>query len=107
MEKVKRVKKNNVNHSRHDEIIKTPVAEVMHDSYADYVKYILLHRALPDLRDGLKPVQRKIIYALYKLNLLANVPPKKSARTVGEVIAKYHPHGDTSVYASLVRMSQS
>ena len=87
-------------------INKTSITDAMHDSYAEYVKYVLLHRALPDIRDGLKPVQRKIIYALYKLNLVFKNPPKKSARTVGEIIAKYHPHGDTSVYSSLVRMSQ-
>ena len=76
------------------------------DSFGQYAKYIIQDRALPDVRDGLKPVQRRIIYAMHELNLLSTLPHKKSARTVGEVIGKYHPHGDSSIYEAMVRLSQ-
>lgn len=78
----------------------------MSDSFGKYAKYIIQDRALPDVRDGLKPVQRRILYAMNDLNLLHDKPYKKSARTVGEVIGKYHPHGDLSIYEAMVRMSQ-
>ena len=76
------------------------------DRFGRYSKYIIQERALPDVRDGLKPVQRRILFALYKLKMFADKPYKKSARVVGEVIGKYHPHGDVAVYDALVRMSQ-
>lgn len=79
---------------------------IMGDRFGRYSKYIIQDRALPDVRDGLKPVQRRILYAMYKLGLFNNKPHKKSARIVGDVIGKYHPHGDTAVYDALVRMSQ-
>ena len=79
---------------------------IIGDRFGRYSKYIIQERALPDVRDGLKPVQRRILYAMYKLGLFNNKPHKKSARIVGDVIGKYHPHGDTSVYDALVRMSQ-
>jgi len=79
---------------------------IMGDRFGRYSKYIIQERALPDVRDGLKPVQRRIIYAMYKLGLTSNKPFKKSARIVGDVIGKYHPHGDTAVYDAMVRMSQ-
>lgn len=78
----------------------------MSDSFGRYAKYIIQDRALPDIRDGLKPVQRRIIYAMNSLQLFYDKQHKKSARTVGEVIGKYHPHGDTSIYDAMVRMSQ-
>jgi topoisomerase-4 subunit A len=83
-----------------------PIEEIMSESFGRYAKYIIQDRALPDIRDGLKPVQRRIIYAMNDLQLFFDKPHKKSARTVGEVIGKYHPHGDTSIYDAMVRMSQ-
>ena len=83
-----------------------PIENIMSDSFGKYAKYIIQDRALPDVRDGLKPVQRRIIYAMNDLNLLSSLPHKKSARTVGEVIGKYHPHGDSSIYEAMVRLSQ-
>ena len=80
--------------------------DIMGDRFGRFSKYAIQERALPDVRDGLKPVQRRILYAMYKLGLFNNKPHKKSARIVGDVIGKYHPHGDTSVYDALVRMSQ-
>ncbi len=80
--------------------------QIMNESFAKYAKYIIQDRALPDIRDGLKPVQRRILYAMYDLGILYDRPYKKSARTVGEVIGKYHPHGDSSIYEAMVRMSQ-
>ena len=76
------------------------------ERFGRYSRYIIQDRALPDARDGLKPVQRRILYAMYKLGMFSNKPFKKSARIVGEVIGKYHPHGDSSVYDAMVRMSQ-
>ena len=83
-----------------------PIENIVAESFSQYAKYIIQDRALPDIRDGLKPVQRRIIYAMSELNLLHNLPHKKSARTVGEVIGKYHPHGDSSIYDAMVRLSQ-
>lgn len=80
--------------------------DIMSESFGKYAKYIIQDRALPDIRDGLKPVQRRILYAMYDLNIYHDKPYKKSARTVGEVIGKYHPHGDSSIYEAMVRMSQ-
>lgn len=80
---------------------------IMGDRFGRYSKYIIQDRALPDVRDGLKPVQRRILYAMHKLGLISNKPFKKSARIVGDVIGKYHPHGDTAVYDAMVRMSQT
>ncbi|MCM1259429.1 MAG: DNA topoisomerase IV subunit A [Prevotella sp.] len=79
---------------------------IMGDRFGRYSKYIIQDRALPDVRDGLKPVQRRILFAMFKLGLTSNKPFKKSARIVGDVIGKYHPHGDTAVYDAMVRMSQ-
>ena len=75
-------------------------------SYLDYSMSVIIGRALPDSRDGLKPVHRRILYAMNELNLSSRAPYKKSARIVGDVIGKYHPHGDSSVYDALVRMAQ-
>ena len=76
------------------------------ESYIDYAMSVIVGRALPDAKDGLKPVHRRILYAMYKMGLLHNKPFRKCARVVGEVLGKYHPHGDTAVYDSLVRMAQ-
>ncbi len=82
------------------------IDEVMDESFGRYAKYIIQDRALPDARDGLKPVQRRILYAMNDLHITYDRAYKKSARTVGEVIGKYHPHGDSSIYEAMVRMSQ-
>ncbi|MCD6227492.1 DNA gyrase subunit A [Candidatus Micrarchaeota archaeon] len=87
------------------EIIK-PVEKEMKESYIDYSMSVIVGRALPDVRDGLKPVHRRILYAMYSMGNVHNKPYKKSARIVGEVLGKYHPHGDTAVYDSMVRMAQ-
>jgi topoisomerase-4 subunit A len=80
--------------------------EIMGDRFGKYSKYIIQDRALPDVRDGLKPVQRRILYAMFKEGNTSSKPYRKSAKTVGNVIGNYHPHGDTSVYDAMVRMSQ-
>ena len=77
---------------------KINIDEEMQQSYLDYAMSVIVSRALPDARDGLKPVQRRILYAMYDMGLRAESPYKKSARIVGEVLGKYHPHGDSSVY---------
>ena len=88
------------------EIIPIPIEEELKKSYLDYAMSVIVGRALPDVRDGLKPVQRRILYAMYELKNDWNKPYKKSARVVGDVIGKYHPHGDMAVYDTLVRMAQ-
>ena len=87
-------------------IIKSEFTEIVGERFARYSKYIIQDRALPDVRDGLKPVQRRILYAMYELGMFQNKPYKKSARIAGEVMGKYHPHGDSSIYEAMVRMSQ-
>ncbi len=89
-----------------ENIIPTLLEEEMSNSYLDYSMSVIVSRALPDARDGLKPVHRRILYAMQELGLLSNRPYKKSARLVGEVLGKYHPHGDTAVYDAMVRMAQ-
>ncbi len=79
----------------------------MRDSYLDYSMSVIVSRALPDVRDGLKPVHRRILYAMYELGMMPNRPYKKSARIVGEVLGKYHPHGDSAVYDAMVRLAQT
>ena len=83
-----------------------PLEDVMGDRYATYAKYVIQDRAIPDVRDGLKPVQRRIIFSMYKNGNTFNKPTKKCAHTVGAVMGTYHPHGDTSIYEALARMSQ-
>ncbi|KTB47719.1 DNA gyrase subunit A [Dehalogenimonas alkenigignens] len=83
------------------------IEEEMKNSYLNYAMSVIVSRALPDVRDGLKPVHRRILYAMSELGMRFNTPYKKSARIVGEVLGKYHPHGDTSVYDAMVRMAQS
>ncbi|MGC8496119.1 MAG: DNA gyrase subunit A [Candidatus Micrarchaeia archaeon] len=87
-------------------IIEAPIEKEMQSSYIDYAMSVIIGRALPDARDGLKPAQRRILYAMYKLGNFHNQPTKKSARIVGETIGKYHPHGDVAVYETAVRMAQ-
>ena len=89
-----------------DRIIKINIEEEMRASYIDYSMSVIVARALPDVRDGLKPVHRRIIYGMMELGNTSDKPYKKSARTVGDVLGKYHPHGDLSVYMALVRMAQ-
>ena len=89
-----------------DRIIKVNVEEEMRTAYIDYSMSVIVARALPDVRDGLKPVQRRILYGMMELGNTSDKPYKKSARTVGDVLGKYHPHGDSSVYGALVRMAQ-
>lgn len=85
---------------------KISIDEEMQQSYLDYAMSVIVSRALPDARDGLKPVQRRILYAMYDMGLRAESPHKKSARIVGEVLGKYHPHGDSSVYEAMARQAQ-
>lgn len=82
------------------------IEDEMRGAYLDYAMSVIVGRALPDVRDGLKPVHRRVLYAMYDLNNVYNKPYKKSARVVGDVIGKYHPHGDTAVYDTIVRMAQ-
>lgn len=88
------------------EILSADISTEMKSMYIDYSMSVIVARALPDVKDGLKPVQRRILYSMYKLGILPGSAYKKSARTVGDVIAKYHPHGDTAVYDAMVRMAQ-
>ena len=83
------------------------IQEEMRTSYLTYAMSVIVARALPDVRDGLKPVQRRILYAMEEMGIRNNTSHKKSARIVGEVLGKYHPHGESSVYDALVRMAQS
>ena len=85
---------------------KIDIDEEMQQAYLDYAMSVIVARALPDARDGLKPVQRRILYAMYDMGLRAESAYKKSARIVGEVLGKYHPHGDTAVYEAMARMAQ-
>ena len=83
-----------------------PMSEYVEQAYLDYSMYVILDRALPHIGDGLKPVQRRIIYAMSELGLKASAKYKKSARTVGDVIGKFHPHGDSAAYEAMVLMAQ-
>ena len=92
--------------SSDERIIQTDLRNEMSRSYLEYAMSVIVGRALPDARDGLKPVHRRILYAMYELGLTSDRPYRKCARVVGEVLGKYHPHGDTAVYDALVRMAQ-
>jgi topoisomerase-4 subunit A len=92
--------------AQHDNIIETPMASLLSGRYLSYALSTIMSRSLPDVRDGLKPVHRRVLFAMYQLKLAPNLPPKKSARVVGDVIGKFHPHGDQSVYDALVRLAQ-
>ncbi|MET3113802.1 DNA gyrase subunit A [Pedobacter sp. CG_S7] len=89
-----------------DKVIRINIEEQMKSAYIDYSMSVIVSRALPDVRDGLKPVHRRVLYGMLDLGLANNKPYKKSARIVGEVLGKYHPHGDSSVYLTMVRMAQ-
>ena len=82
------------------------IEDEMRQSYMDYAMSVIVGRALPDVRDGLKPVHRRVLYAMYDMGNTWDKPYKKSARLVGDIIGKYHPHGDTAVYDTIVRMAQ-
>lgn len=90
----------------YDRIIPINIEEEMKTAYIDYSMSVIVSRAIPDVRDGLKPVHRRVLYGMHDLGMAFNKPYKKSARIVGEVLGKYHPHGDTSVYDAMVRMAQ-
>lgn len=92
-----------INHGR---IVQVDIENEMKSAYIDYSMSVIVARALPDVRDGLKPVHRRVLYGMYDLNLTSGGQHKKSARIVGEVLGKYHPHGDSSVYDAMVRMAQ-
>ena len=89
------------------EIVPVNIEDELKNSYLDYAMSVIVGRALPDVRDGLKPVHRRVLFAMEVLGNDWNKPYKKSARVVGDVIGKYHPHGDTAVYDTIVRMAQS
>ncbi|MDD2552833.1 MAG: DNA gyrase subunit A, partial [Dysgonamonadaceae bacterium] len=91
---------------REDRIIKINIEDEMKSAYIDYSMSVIVSRALPDVRDGFKPVHRRILFGMHELNNASDKPHKKSARIVGEVLGKYHPHGDSSVYNAMVRLAQ-
>lgn len=94
------------NNQEGEKIVSVNIENQMKSAYIDYSMSVIVSRALPDVRDGLKPVHRRILYGMFDLGILSNRSFKKSARIVGEVLGKYHPHGDTSVYDAMVRMAQ-
>ncbi len=95
-----------MNESEGEKLIPINIEDEMKSSYIDYSMSVIVSRALPDVRDGLKPVHRRVLYGMYQLGIVSNSSYKKSARIVGEVLGKYHPHGDISVYDTMVRMTQ-
>ncbi|WP_341665341.1 DNA gyrase subunit A [Blattabacterium cuenoti] len=95
-----------MNESEGEKLISINIEDEMKSSYIDYSMSVIVSRALPDVRDGLKPVHRRVLYGMYQLGIVSNSSYKKSARIVGEVLGKYHPHGDVSVYDTMVRMTQ-
>ena len=95
-----------VEKEKYDQIEEVDITSKMRSSFLDYSMSVIVARALPDIRDGLKPVQRRILYGMNSLHIYANTPFKKSARITGEVMGKYHPHGDSSIYDAMVRMAQ-
>ncbi|NND64488.1 MAG: DNA gyrase subunit A, partial [Gammaproteobacteria bacterium] len=88
------------------EIVSVNLEDEMKQSYLDYAMSVIVGRALPDVRDGLKPVHRRVLYTMHELKNDFNKPHKKSARVVGDVMGKYHPHGDSAIYDTIVRMAQ-
>lgn len=99
-------KKEQTNSNPEERILKTEFSEEMSKSYLDYAMSVIVSRAIPDIRDGLKPVQRRTLYAMYELGVKHDKPHRKSARIVGDTMGKYHPHGDSSIYEALVVMAQ-
>lgn len=98
---------NNTTGQELDKIVSIDINDEMKKCYIDYAMSVIVARALPDVRDGLKPVQRRILYSMNEMNLEPNKPYKKSARIVGDTMGKYHPHGDSSIYQAMVRMAQN
>ena len=94
------------NNNGEERILKTEYSDVMQKSYIDYAMSVIIARALPDVRDGLKPVQRRVLYDMHELGIRYDRPYRKSARIVGDTMGKYHPHGDSSIYDALVVMTQ-
>ena len=92
--------------SERERVVQVNIEEEMKSAYIDYSMSVIVSRALPDVRDGLKPVHRRVLFGMYELGVYSNKPHKKSARIVGEVLGKFHPHGDSSVYEAMVRMAQ-
>ena len=92
--------------STYDKINDINISSEMKDSFLNYAMSVIVSRALPDIRDGLKPVQRRILYGMSELSMVPGGAYKKSARLVGDVMGKYHPHGDSSIYEAMVRMAQ-
>ena len=88
------------------DILRTPLEDVMHNCFMPYAEYVIMERALPRVEDGLKPVQRRILFSMHEMNITPDSSYKKCARIVGDTMGKYHPHGDTSIYDALVRMAQ-
>ena len=89
-----------------EKLIPINIEDQMKSAYIDYSMSVIVSRALPDVRDGLKPVHRRVLFGMHELGVRSNTAYKKSARIVGEVLGKYHPHGDSSVYDTMVRMAQ-
>ena len=92
--------------SEGEKLIPINIEDEMKSAYIDYSMSVIVSRALPDVRDGFKPVHRRVLFGMQELGVFSNRPHKKSARIVGEVLGKYHPHGDSSVYDTMVRMAQ-
>ena len=94
------------NKNNDGKIIEKDIEKEMKTAYIDYAMSVIVSRALPDVRDGLKPVHRRILYAMYEDGITSDKPYRKCANTVGSVLGRYHPHGDASVYDAMVRMAQ-
>jgi topoisomerase-4 subunit A len=94
------------NNARHENVTDQPLGDILSERYLSYALSTIMSRSLPDVRDGLKPVHRRILFAMYQLRLNPETGPKKSARVVGDVIGKFHPHGDSAVYDAMVRLAQ-
>src|SRR3989338_2580912 len=94
------------NNNEHDKIIPVDIVREMKESYIDYAMSVIVSRALPDVRDGLKPVHRRLLYSMNELGLNSSAKFRKSALVVGDVLGKYHPHGDVAAYDALVRLTQ-
>ena len=92
--------------SEEEKLISIKIEDEMESAYIDYAMSVIVSRALPDVRDGLKPVHRRVLFGMNEMGVRSNSPYKKSARIVGDVMGKYHPHGDSSVYDTMVRMAQ-
>ena len=97
---------NDQDDEQYDVVEEVEISREVREDFLDYSMSVIVQRALPDVRDGLKPVHRRILYAMNQLGISSSVAHKKSARIVGEVIGKYHPHGDVAVYDAMVRMAQ-